>query len=269
MFSFAPTRNHNPKHLSIAIVSTVRCLLLVPLLALLSSCTHYQPPDEIVQVRKESLKKEPGQTRRISDQITDYSSLIRNNYFCSPDCRFRMQLPRLTTGKIEVYTGELPEEKSTDVRFLDYNYPRVESARAIKGRIWHAAVISTQGMNVQSFEEIKSTFAKAFQHMKADYRLTAITQSGENGLDISVIDRVPGRFFPYGPPVVFTSAEKKRGLGTTVGVSRIFSKDGTFYELITISTAPDGLSPDDIHKFGEEEMRRFAAGLDFSAPCRP
>lgn len=201
----------------------------------------------IVQVREEVCT--PG--RRTSKRIDDHAAVVRDGWYHAADDSFRLRIPALESGRVNVVRRRWETPDGVDVKFTDDDAPR------------SVAVFSFEPGLEPAAEALAKKYSKYLSAKGARFETNVIETDFGRAVETVAMEWVQTADYPYQPPAIDASAEKRSMAGATVGVNWTFWKDGTQCGLSMILPA-DGAA-DDAAAFARARsaVRDFANGLAF------
>lgn len=201
----------------------------------------------IVQVRDEV-----GTPRgRTSVRVDNYATIVKDGWYHSADNSFRLRIPTLESGRVNVMRRRWEQPDSVDVKFVD------EDVRP------SVAVFSFEPGLEPAVEALAGKYTKYLTEKGAKFETNVIASDFGRTVETVAMDWVPTGDYPYDAPAIDASVAKRSKLGGTVGVAWTFWKDGAQCGLSMI-LAVDGAG-DKAAAFAQvrSAVRDFAKGLEF------
>ena len=201
----------------------------------------------IVQVRDEVCS--PG--RRSSKRIDDYSAIVKDGWYHSADDSFRPRIPTLESGRVNLARRRWEEPDGVDVKFVDEN-----AAQSL-------AVFSFEPDLVPAAEALAKKYSNHLSEKGAKFETNLIQTDFGQAVETVAIDWVSTTDYPYDPPAIDASDEKRSKLGVTVGVNWTFWKGGAQCGLSMILPVDGGADTAAAFTKARSAIRDLAQGLEF------
>jgi hypothetical protein len=200
---------------------------------------------KIVQVRNEVHL--PG--RSTSDRIDDYSSIVKDGWYHAADGLFRVRIPVLQSGKINVLRRRWENPDGVDVKFVD------EDA-------YSRAVFSFEENLKPAHEKLKDKYVKYLttQNTKSEAKVIK-TRFGDT-VEVIAMNWVTTRDYPYDPPTIDASKERLAKIGPTVGIGWTFWRDNTQCGCWIVMPVDRKLDDGAAFRRARGVMMEFAKGIE-------
>ena len=183
-----------------------------------------------------------------------FGNSIRDGRYVAPGDLFDVLLPRLGTGRVDVYQG-------TPARRPDGS-PAVTHVRFRDKAGWLAVVVATRipgesGAEAGVLQAVERAQRELYAHVDtAAIDFVHVDGPWGPGLEIVVRNRIADPFFPYGAAKIQSSDRLE-----SLGVNRFVVRDGVLFEFGVVVPRPADMSAAAFSAFARDATDRFMSGL--------
>lgn len=203
-------------------------------------------PLVIVQVRDEVHL--PGRTS--SKHVDNYSSFVKDGCYHAENGLFRVRIPTLKSGKINLLRRRWESPDGVDVKFVD---------EAVYAR----AAFSFEPDSKPAHEGVKEKYLKYFANQNTKNEVKVIKTRFGDTVELVAMNWITTRDYPYDAPTIDVSKQKLDKIGPTVGIGWIFWKDksqcGGWIVLPVEKTTDETAA----FQSARQAMKEFAEGIEF------
>ncbi len=213
-----------------------------------SAGTAQRKPKQLVVVQVRNEVHLPG--RSSSDRVEDYSSIVKDGWYQAADGLFRVRIPGLQSGKINVLRRRWEDPDGIDVAFVD------EDA-------YSRAVFSYEPNLKPAHEALKDKYLEYFATQKTKSEAKVIATRFGDTVEVVAMNWVTTRDYPYDPPTIDTSKERIAKTGPTVGIGWTFWRGQVQCGCWIIMPVDRKLDEAKAFQHARGLMKDFAEGVEF------
>jgi hypothetical protein len=211
------------------------------------SATQDKPkPLVIVQVRNEVHM--PGRTA--SSRVDEYSSIVKDGWYHAVDGLFRVRIPILQSGKINVLRRRWENPDGIDVKFVD-------------DEAHFSAVFSYEADSKAEQDKLKGQYSKYLSTQNTKHEVKVINTQFGSTVEVIAMNWVSTREYPYDQPTIDISKGKDPKIGSTVGIGWIFWRNDIQCGCWIIMPVDRKLDEAVAFEQSKQLVKKFAEGIEF------